>query len=479
MLSVLLTLCGYDDKIIMGKFVIILNIDIGRYMEYLFSLLLLGLNLFDYEININRILFFIVSLVLVVGLFYVVFCKCKDFMCTCMVLMAHTWPISWRNIFGDATANLQITWFYLLGALIVLYWIFNINKFKTNKVNAVILGIYSTLCIIAIYPLIISPSIKEGAKEFFVIYFFIILTLVAFFNNSTMSEKNRKYVIDAYIWSAVISSVLLIFQTVLYLTFGESVFKYSVGNYFGNRMISVSLLMEDTSCSTIMLGCGIFYMLERFNKNEKRFLYAVLIVITVIGLALTTRRTSVISLIVCFVLYVPIYYKGVAKKLTMFAFLAVIVIVMMSYLLISRPVDSYSQYLYNNGRFESYINSLGIFLSHPLGVGYDNVNLVNLVGNYVPHNTIIRWLNMGGIFFTLLMMIILLYVLKIAYKKGRMDDMWVMIYCLLAMNFIPDLLNARFFVLPCMLIFLSASQKEEKKMLLPKELQKNKRIKGI
>ncbi len=430
-------------------------------MEYLFSLLLFGLNLLGYERPINSVLFFVISIILIFTLFYIVYCKCKDFICTCMVLMLHTWPISWRNIFGGSAEALQITWFYLFGALIALHWIFNVRKYKSVKVNAVILGIYVTLCIIAVYPLLISPSFKEGLKEFFVIYFFIILTFVAFLNHSQMDEKSRKLVIDAFIWSVVITAVFLIIQAFLYLTFNESLFKYSVGNYYGNRMISVSLLMEDTSCSTIMLGCGIFYMLERFDRKEKPLLYVILMIVTVVGLAFTSRRTSIISLVVCLILYVSINYKGVLKKLAMFSFFALVMVVMFFYLMISRPVEDYSQYLYSNGRIGNYISALGVFVTHPLGIGYDNVNLLKMVGDFVPHNTILRWLNMGGIIFTVLMMILLGYFWYTAFRKRLRSDLWVVFYCLFAMNFIPDLLNARFFVIPSMLVLLSASERTE------------------
>ena len=443
-------------------------------MEYLFSLLLLGLNLLDYEVNLNRMLFFVISLLLMVSMFYVVFCKSKDFICTCMVLMAHTWPVSWRNIFGDSAENLQITWFYLLGAFILLYWLFNINKYKEKKVNTVVLGSYVTLCIIAVYPLLISPSIIEGLKEFFVIYFFIVLTFIAFLSSSSMSEKNSRYVVDAFIWIVVVSAVLLIIQAMIFLIFGETLFKYSVGSYYGNRMISVSLLMEDTSCATIMLGCGIFYMLERFNKKEKPLMYAVLMIVTVIGLAFTTRRTSIISLVICLLLYVPINYKGVFKKLAMFSFVGIVMVVMISYLMISRPVEDYSQYFYSNGRIENYISALGVLAAHPLGVGYDNVYLKNLVGDYVPHNTLLRWLNMGGIIFAVLMMILLIYLLVAAFRKKLNVDMWVIFYCIIAMNFIPDLLNARFFVIPTMLVFLSVSQNTDINSPLYKAAAQNK-----
>ena len=124
---------------------------------------------------------------------------------------------------------------------------------------------------------------------------------------------------------------------------------------------------------------------------------------------------------------------------------------------IVRPMDDYSQLLNPNGRFENYINAINIFLDNPFGVGYDNVHIEALMEDgIIPHNTILRWLDMGGFVFTLLIVAVLVYVISVARKKKLTEDFWVIGYCFLAMNFIPDLLNARFFVIPCMLAIMSS-----------------------
>lgn len=438
-------------------------------MEYLFSFLLFAVNLADYEIGINKMIFFAVSLVLFLPMTYFIHAKTKDTLSTCVILLCHTWPYSWVHIFGGPSyASVEITWFYLVGLFVLLYAVFNFRKIIDNKVNAVMLGVFGALCIVFIYPLLISQSISEGLKEFIMIGFFIILTLVAFIYSKTISEKNRRYIISAYIYSAAISSVFLIIQSVAYSLFGISLFKFTVGLYYGGTMLSAKLLMEDTSCSTIMIGAAIFYMLERFNRKEKRLWYVFLIVITMVGLAFTTRRTSIISLVICLILYIPIYYRGVLKKIFMMSFMAIVIGIMMFYLVIVRPVENYTQLISDNGRFDDYIASLKLFISHPLGIGYDNVYLVQFMENGLPHNTALRWLNMGGIVFTALMLTVVLYILFTAYRKGQKDDFWAIFYCVLAMNFIPDILSARFFVILCMLALLSP-KKEKNIELLKKD----------
>lgn len=61
---------------------------------------------------------------------------------------------------------------------------------------------------------------------------------------------------------------------------------------------------------------------------------------------------------------------------------------------------------------------------------------------------------MGGVWFALPLVIILGYILYKAYKKGFRAEFWLILYTLTAANFIPDIFNARFFVIPCMAVLL-------------------------
>jgi len=227
-------------------------------------------------------------------------------------------------------------------------------------------------------------------------------------------------------------------------------------------MITSKLLMEDLSSATIMLGSGVFFMLERVNNKDRRLLNLAFILITVIAMALTTRRTSIVALIICFVLYSMLHYRKIFSKIAMFLLFAFLVVLMLQYLMYTRPAESYSVYLEDNGRIAIYLNSLTIFFKNPLGIGYDNVHLAAVCGGTIPHNTILRWLNMGGIVFTVLLLYIIGYIIKSAWKKGFSDEGWVLMYCFVAMNFIPDILNARFFVIPCMLALMCKSRKSDR-----------------
>jgi len=436
-------------------------------MEYLFSLILLALNLFNYEHRINGILFLAVGFVLYCGLFYFCYKKSRDFMTTFLMLMCHTWAISWVNVFGAAAENLQITWFYLTGLFAFLYFVGHLNKLRKREVSPYALSLYILLAAVSIYPIIISPSRSVALKEYIMIGFFLVLMLVALVMSETIDESKRRMIVSAYIFAVSVSCALLIFQYVYYMVFGDEIFKYSVGNYGGQLMVSSNLLMEDTSSATIMLATGVFYMLERINKKEKRVFYAFLIVLTVVGMSLTTRRTSILSLAICLVLYVPIVYKGTLKKITMMIIVTAVILVMIAYLAIARSIDSFSLLINSNGRIQNYKESFELFLAHPFGVGFDNDNLSFFFSEVIPHNTVLRWLNMGGFLFAPLMVAIFLYIFYVSYKRGYTDDFWALCCSMLAMNFIPDILNARFFVIPCMLAVMSIPAKKSARSMQP------------
>ena len=263
-------------------------------MEYILSFLLLLLNLVNYEQSINKVVFFAAGLVLFCALF--VFCmrKAKNFLAACIMMLCHTWQISWINIFGDPSTSLQLPWFYLTGVLIAGYALFNIRSMMKTKVGSVLLASFAAIFLIFTYPLATSHSKSEGLKEYIMIGFFLVLTFIAVLFSSTVPHECKRHIENAFIFAVVVSSALLIFQYVYYTATGRFIFKFAVGQYNGSSMRSAKLLMEDTSCSTLMLGCGVFYMLDRLNKKNW-VLYGARIVVTGVGLAFTTRRTSVVT----------------------------------------------------------------------------------------------------------------------------------------------------------------------------------------
>ncbi len=432
-------------------------------MEFLLSFLLLALNLIDYEVGLNSILFLAVSTMLFIGLFFAVQSKTKNFLASCLCMFCHTWQISWINILGEPTSELQLPWFYIIGVLVCIYAVFNFSEIYRKQIGAKILVTFIALFTVSVFPLFTSVSKTEGIKEYIMIIFFLMMVFIAFLFSDKLSHNEREHVSNAYIWCVFISSVFIILQSAAYHLGGVILFKYSVENYMGNVMTPAQLLMEDTSCATIMLGSAVFYILEKIERKQYIWWHVINILVIVIAMALTSRRTSVISLIIVLGVYAFFHYKGALKKTGMLIFFGILVAVMLAYLMISRPVDDLSGYLNDNLRFVNYVRSLEIFADNPFGIGYDNVHLASLMtDNIIPHNTLLRWLVMGGIIFTVPMIIVLCYVVKCAFKKKLTSEYWILLYSLFASNFIPDLLNARFFLIPCMCSLLFSTRADTK-----------------
>lgn len=431
-------------------------------MEFLLSLALLVLNLIDYERDLGKPVFLAVSAVIFFLLFYFVQKRSRSFLTTCFVMMCYTWQISWINIFGDPTSELQLPWFYILGAFVVGYAIINLKKCLSRGYNPWILAMFAVFIIVFNYPLAISESISTGLKEYIMIGFFVVVLFAAYLFKEEITTDNYDHLKSAFIWAAFTSSFFLIFQYAMNTVFGIELFKINVSKYFSSYQVSYHLLMEDHSCSTIMLGCGVFYVAERITK-KKWFIYVPAMLVIFVAMAVTSRRTSTLTLIIVLLAYVLFHYKGMGKKLIFLSIFVAAALLMLYYLLIVRPVETLSQAISDNGRFLNYISALRIFGEHPFGVGYDMAYLMNMMEDgLVPHNTLLRWLCMGGIPFTLPLAVICGYTVVDAYRKKASCEFWAILYSLVASNFIPDILNARYFVIPCAVVFLMGGMEKVK-----------------
>ena len=430
-------------------------------MEYLLSLILLILNLVNYEMELNPFIMFAVGLFLIGLLFFFVFNKTRSFLATCFILMAYTWQISWINIFGKPTSELQLPWFYILGMFVVIYGFINIKNCLGKLYDVAPVILFSVLIIVILYPLVISRSFSIGMKEMGIIGFFVAVLFVSFLHSDSIGKVAYKYFKTAMIWAVIMSSVFIILQYVLFKAAGIALFKMSIRRSFSGYQTSFYLLMEDHSSSTIMLGCAIFYILDRLHKKNWWYYIPALIVIF-ISMAVTSRRSSTITLIIVIGVFVLFHYRSVAKRILFSVILGLFSLIMMYYLLIVRPVSYLSQILDDNGRFDGYLAALDIIIKHPFGIGYDDDYLTSFMPhNISPHNTILRWAAMGGVLFAAILVGLVIYCLRTARKKKHPSEYWAIFYSFFAANLIPDILAARFFVIICSMALLAKNEYEE------------------
>ena len=424
-------------------------------MEFILSFLILALNLYNYESKINTVVFFLLSTVIIVALFYFVMIKTRNFLATCIIMMAYTWQISWVNVFGNPTADLQLPWLYIFGLLVFGYGVFNIKNSLRRTYSVFSLAVFSAFFILFLAPLFISESFSAGLKEFIIILFFVVVLLVCFLNGDSVDREAYERFKKAMIWAVFLSSVFILLQYVMYTYMGVSIFKVAIRMSFSGHQTSFYLLMEDHSSATIMLGCAVFYLLDGLKKKNAWY-YIPAMVIILVSMAITSRRTSTISLIIVVAFFVLFHYRGLSKKILYSIILGIGCLTMLYYLLIARPVDEFSQILSDNGRFAGYAAALKILFNNPFGIGYDDDYLSSLMPyNTSPHNTVLRWAVMGGILFALVLVMIVAVCIRTAYKKRLTAEFWAIVYSFFAANFIPDILAARFFVIICSMALLA------------------------
>lgn len=444
------------------------------FSEYMLSFLLLSVYLVNYISRINSTLFFLMGSVLFVLLFAVCIYKSNSFIVACIMMLCHTWQISWFNVFGQPTGYLQLPWFYVLGFLIVIHALFNFKKIYTQLVNLGFLANIIFVLMISVIPLFLSPSKSSALKEYIMIMFYVLVVFAAFLLCDTEKFESREIIFNSYIWCAFISCFFLIFQAVVFYTLGISLFYQSEGTYFGNTIITSGLLMKDLSSATIMLGSAVFVCLSRMEKKKNVMINVAAIIVIIVGIAFTSRRTSTISLMIVLVLYALFHVKGMSKKLLTIGGFALLCGIMVFFFLYSRPVDNMEQFFFENGRIKNYIKVFETVKDHPFGVSFDAVYNSRFMSDGIqPHNTFLRWLFMGGPLFAVPMLIIPVYVLVKAYKKKFTAEFWIILYSLLASNFIPDILSARFFIIPCIcVLFIQPLETNEPKLLKSQIWQK-------
>ena len=61
------------------------------------------------------------------------------------------------------------------------------------------------------------------------------------------------------------------------------------------------------------------------------------------------------------------------------------------------------------------------------------------------------------------MVYVLVYLIVVSLKKNNLCLFWMLLYSFIASNVIPDILNARYFVIPCALVLLFVKKNEKVK----------------
>ena len=419
-------------------------------MKYIYSIIILLLGLYNYQYGMNSIIYLISNLIFLILIFFSN--KNKSITFRLIELLIVSWPISWINIFGTNTSELQLPWYYIIGLLLVLFIIIQKKISYKIKGKKLIIMNYIFLLLYSVIPLIICNNFTNGLGDYIMLMFFLIIMFVSHFSSSYITKEETEELRKMFIFINFICAIGIIFQYVMFKNYGQTFFKLGRSGSFSGYQISCSLLFEDTSCSTIMLGCGFIYAVMSTKNKKINYIFAIVILI---GLALTSRRTSVISLVIILIPILLNTGKGIIKKLGLIIISPLIILTALYFLNLSRPVDNVSQYTQNNGRFIDYISGIDVAIHNPIGIGYGDTYLASKMNSgIIPHNTILRWIDQGGVFLAIPLILIFIDILLIAKNKKMTLEFWNLIYVFLASNFIPDIFNSRFLIIIFTIVLL-------------------------
>ena len=429
-------------------------------MKYVISAALLLVSLINYQYNLfSPVVYFLINSILLLTIYNLETGKSTLF--KLIELLIVVWPISWINIIGEDTGSLQLPWFYIIGLLLAIV-AFSKRKTKGTQIRGrkkVILCLLFLL-IYSIVPLLICYSVTDGIGDYIMLLFFLVIIFAGYIAKDSIDNQELEELRTMFVYINFICAIGIIFQYIMYSAFGRTFFKIGTsGSFSGDLQKGCSLIFEDASCSTIMLGCGFIYSVVLSKKN-KLFLFTAAIII--IGLALTSRRTSLVSLLIILIPLLFSIEKRLARRIALIIVSVLITAGALYFLNLSRPVNSYTQYLDNNGRFIDYESGIIIAIENPIGIGYGDEYLGSRMNSgIIPHNTLLRWLDQGGILLALPLVLVFLEILSIAKDKKLSVELWALIYTFLASNFIPDILNSRFLIIIFAVVLCAKEWKNE------------------
>lgn len=425
-------------------------------MKYLIASLLLAMNLYAYQCSMNPGVFFLVSIILYWSIYMIEKRKKRAIQCIFLEMLCFSWPFSWTNIFGVSTteSSNQITWFYIIGLCALLNFILGLKgeNFKIKKGNLVLDLAFVIIFPFSIIPLLMANIFKDGFSDFLTIIFFCLMIFICYKSKKKLTNEEVNDIINCFIFVNVMCAIVILIQYLVYQYKGLALFRMSImGSFAGKMQTGGLVLMEDSSSATMMLGCGILFSLIKGRK--KKIFYAIAALIA-IGLVFTGRRTGFVALILLIPFFALFQYKSIIKKVFVFLIMIVSILCAINLFSKSRPMEDTLQLFDDNERMPDYIASLELILKYPFGIGYGDTYLASMLVKFIPHNTILRLMNMGGLLLTLPMMIILFQAGKKAYNEKNWYCFWAILYSSIGMNVIPDIFNARFLTIICMLSFL-------------------------
>ena len=419
-------------------------------MKHFLGLLFLLVNIYAASTRQSNIFIACLLLCICISFIYVSKKQGNSLLIALVELLCYTWSSSWRNIFGGSFADIPIPWFYLIGLVIVLYFVFN-RKFRIQKKLFIMLWILITLGLI---PVIISADFREAITEYITLLFFYLVIGAVSFSNISIKEDDYFSVLKSFVYAILFSSIFIIFQFVVQYLYGYNFIRGTQSTLLGGRRLVSSLMFDDVSSATICLGIGVIIILLNLKKFKYPYFMSLFIIT---GMTLTSARTGFIALIMTCVLYL-LFAKNIINKFKVLVIIAFAGLIGLTAFFVVRDISSIDVLLNDNGRFDGYITAFNIWFKHPiLGIGFGDSYLSQLMQMPIPHFSLLKILTQTGIIYTLCLLALLLYYYKISNQSIYNCGKYMLIHVMIGALFVPGIFSARF--LTVIIIIISLQEK--------------------
>lgn len=351
-----------------------------------------------------------------------------------------------------------------VGMLIIFTIVLLSNKFSFEHSNKYM---YLTLFVLILsnaVSLLFAENKLRGIVYFSTTIYLIITCIFLIY----IINRYKKNAIDSiflgYTFAAIASSLLgllayfnLIPMSDLYIKYGRATGLFKDPNVFGPFMIPIVLYS--------------LHKLEGEMVLKKRFFWINTFLITSVAVFLSYSRAAWGSYILSIFIYVFLKFlinpnkEVIFKSLASFFILSLIMVYVANIPVVKQDFEKrFSYQQYDNVRFSHQEEALNIALTHPLGKGPGQSELVL---NYATHNSFLRvWLENGYFGLISYLMILVLSIITgikkfFKYKHSLLAVSIASICAILMNSFVVDVVHWRHFWIMLAIPWLNYKTKSE------------------
>lgn len=428
-------------------------------MKYFFALVLNLIFVWAFEVPLLGVFVFISSTILLVFIYYHAR-KCNTRYGAMLELMCFTMPFAWRSIFGTCFSELNISWFYIICLIYCLIALFEFSLSKFTKLrdykSTLLLCVF--LLLAGIFPVLYSYNLTVGVSRFlpYVVFFTVVIASLPFAR--TMTKRETYTVMHAVVMVSLFCAIMVIAQFSLAFLFDiDFLIVDLAGSPSGLRRL-FSFMFLDASANFLLLATGAIICFVCKKNVSKRYLIIMVLILT--GVMFTSTRTAIVS----FAATVLLFIFRPASKYKVFKLFSLLAFVPIGSIIVSLVRPGYNIITFftsDSGRTELVFETFPIIMENLfLGTGFD---WTGTGMDVVIHVFILNVLLSTGIIYTLLFLLLVLKIFKVAMKKHLM--VWLLVPSVIGSFFIPELIASRFFVIIVAIIILAKDRQTHKKMI--------------